>query len=82
MNLRHEAPSCDRMPRNKKAGRYAQLFKELDACPGEWLSIPLEEVAGEGPKDKQRVIYSAAFWRKVKVQTTVQDGKLFIRRKA
>jgi len=58
---------------------YDALFEALTASPGEWASLPLDEVGGETMRDKQGALHVGARCRGRKVQTTVQQGRIYAR---
>lgn len=58
---------------------YDALFATLTAAPGEWASLPLDEVGGETMRDKQGALHVAARCRSRKVQTTIQQGRIYAR---
>jgi hypothetical protein len=58
---------------------YAEFLTRIRAEEGKWVSIPLTEVAGESVKAKQSVILSSAKNHGLKVQTTVQQGRIYVR---
>jgi hypothetical protein len=66
-------------PRIRPRKQYAEAMKQVMAVPGQWVRLSLDEVTGLSNRDKQAGIWSAANIRKVKVQTTVQDGFLYVR---
>jgi hypothetical protein len=58
---------------------YADFLKRIREENGGWVSVPLEEVAGQSTKAKQSVIISAAKNHGLKVQTTIQQGRIYVR---
>jgi hypothetical protein len=70
-------PQVERRRRRRES--YPSFFAALiDRC-GEWASLPLDEVAGKTDEAKQSIIWSLARIRGLRVQTTVQDGRIFAR---
>jgi hypothetical protein len=58
---------------------YADFLARIREENGEWVSVPLDEVAGQTNKAKQSVIISAAKNHKLKIQTTIQQGRIYVR---
>lgn len=59
---------------------YRKLMDKVVAADGAWLRLSPDEVAPGAPlPHKQGRLWQAAKTRKVKVQTTVQDGELYVR---
>jgi hypothetical protein len=58
---------------------YVDFLARIREEDGRWVSVPLDEVAGETTKAKQSVIISAAKNHKLKIQTTVQQGRIYVR---
>jgi hypothetical protein len=58
---------------------YADFLTRIREENGAWVSVPLEEVAGHSTKAKQSVIISAAKNHGLKIQTTVQQGRIYVR---
>jgi hypothetical protein len=68
-------------PRDKsRRHAYDSLFATLTAtAPGEWASLPLDEVGGKLIGDKQSSIHVAGANRGCRVQTTVQGERIYAR---
>jgi hypothetical protein len=58
---------------------YADFLTRIREENGGWVSVPLNEVAGESNKAKQCVIISAAKNHGLKIQTTIQQGRIYVR---
>ena len=58
---------------------YAAFFNLLKTNPGEWVSIGLDDITGDTPERKQRAIASNATSRKLRIQTSRQEGRLYAR---
>jgi hypothetical protein len=58
---------------------YADFMARIREEDGRWVSVPLDEVGGQTTKAKQSVIISAAKNHKLKIQTTVQQGRIYVR---
>lgn len=58
---------------------YEEFFTALLSKPGEWVSVPLGDISGSTPRNKQITIHTAAHKRGVRVRTTVQDGRFYAR---
>jgi hypothetical protein len=58
---------------------YADFLARIREENREWVSVPLDEVAGQSTKAKQSVIISAAKNHGLKIQTTVQQGRIYVR---
>lgn len=59
---------------------YDALFEILTTLPsGEWASLPLDEVGGPTNRHKQSTLHVAAVCRGRKVQTTIQQGRIYAR---
>lgn len=67
-------------PKSIDRRSYKKIIAEAVAADGEWLRLSLDEVApGQSIAVKQSRIWQAAQTRGLKVQTTVQEGAIFIR---
>jgi hypothetical protein len=79
MNITHGAPPTPTRRREYKS-KYSPILDALrNAAPGEWISVPIEEVAGNNPEQKQSALYYAANNRHMRVSTTVQGDRLYVR---
>jgi len=81
MPIEHLAPPIV-PPVRQHRGRnhsYVVFFKQLLEANGEWLSLPLGEVAGNKPHMKQVAIHGAAAARGIAVQTSIQSDRLYVR---
>lgn len=58
---------------------YVQLFAALRQNPGHWVAVDPENVAGKTTTEKQTRMHVGAAARGLRVQTTTQDGKLYVR---
>jgi hypothetical protein len=58
---------------------YSDFLTRIRDENGGWVSVPLTDVAGDSVKTKQSVILSAAKNFGMRVQTTVQKGRIFVR---
>lgn len=67
-------------PKSIDRRSYKKIVAEVVAADGEWLRISLDEIApGQSIAVKQTRIWQAAKTRALKVQTTVQEGAIFVR---
>ncbi len=67
-------------PRVRARRRYGKLVAQIVAADGEWVRLTPDEVAPENePGVKQGRIRQAAKLRGYLVQTTFQEGALFVR---
>ena len=62
-----------------RRNRYDSVMALIVEAAGQWVSIPFEELNGRYPGAKQFSIHQAAISRGRKVETTVQDGRVFVR---
>ena len=76
MPLNLDQPKFERARRKRE---YAELFAALEATPGRWASLALDDIAGPTTAAKQSAIWSLGRQRGFRVQTTVQDGRLYAR---
>jgi hypothetical protein len=76
MPVERKDPPVDR-PARPARNSYADFFAAMLATPTEWCSLPLEEIAGATPTRKQTTVLTGATKRGLKVQTTVQQGRLY-----
>jgi hypothetical protein len=58
---------------------YRSLFDTLRINDGAWLAINPVEITGPTVSRKQTGLYLAAQVRKMQIQTTYQDGVLYVR---
>jgi hypothetical protein len=75
MPIEFGPPPQHRAPRRS----YHDIFSTLAEHPGVWVSLPLDEVNGDTQNRKTSLILSAAATRGVKVQTSVQGGRVYVR---
>lgn len=67
-------------PKSKERRKYKSIIDQVVAADGEWLRITHDEIApGSSVAAKQTRIWQAASIRGVKIQTTAQEGAIFIR---
>jgi len=60
--------------------KYKKIIERVVAANGEWLRVSLDEVAPGCPLAvKQSRLWQAAQGRGFKVQTTAQDGAIYLR---
>jgi len=64
---------------NQRRHTYKHLFNLLTCSPGEWASVPIDEVGGDTATKKHTCIHSRARQMGVRVQTTIQDGRVYAR---
>jgi hypothetical protein len=79
MPIEATAPPVDR-PIRTAPRSYSQFLDRVREAQGEWLSLPIEEISGAKPATKQVAILRGAAVRGFKVQTTIQEGRLYARR--
>jgi hypothetical protein len=60
---------------------YLKFLDRVRVEGGNWVSVPLDEVSGETVKTKQSVVLNAAKNRGLRVQTTVQKERIYVRSK-
>jgi hypothetical protein len=60
---------------------YADFLTRIGEEAGRWVSVPHDEVAGQTTKAKQSVIISAVKNHGLKIQTTFQQGRIYVRYK-
>jgi hypothetical protein len=58
---------------------YHELFDTLRRNEGVWMAINPRDVAGETSGEKQTMLHVAAKVRKITIETTAQDGMIYIR---
>lgn len=58
---------------------YGTFLDALVANPGRWASLPLAEITGASRYKKQVTILNAAKNRRIRIQTTVQQERLYAR---
>jgi hypothetical protein len=58
---------------------YQALFDKLKSYHNEWFAIDPEDVSGLNLSRKQTTLYLSAKHRGMKIQTTFQEGLLYIR---
>jgi hypothetical protein len=58
---------------------YMELFDTLRANHNTWIAVNPGDIAGESSSRKQTVLYLAAKLRRMKIETTHQNGLLYIR---
>lgn len=64
---------------SQRRHKYKEFFRLLITNPGQWASLPLDEVGGATPNAKQTNLWSCAKQFGMRIQTTVQEGKVFAR---
>ena len=82
MNLTAETPPniAKLKMRQKRSNRsYDSLLASVRQHASNWVSLPLEEIDGDLLNRKQATILRAAKWRQMLLQSTVQNGKLYVR---
>jgi hypothetical protein len=75
MPIEFDPPAIARHPNRS----WTTFMTELLAAAGGWVSLPVSEVTGETKKAKQGLAHQAARIRGLRVQTTIQDGRLYSR---
>jgi hypothetical protein len=78
MPIELSAPPVDR-PVRAVPRSYTNFLTAVRDANGAWVSIPLADISGAKPATKQVVILRGAAVRGFKVQTTVQEGRLYAR---
>lgn len=75
------APPTDPGTRTRSVSNrnYNELFRILPSNPGSWFQIDPSEVTGMDIGDKQTALGQAAKQRGLRVQTTVQQGSIYVR---
>jgi hypothetical protein len=58
---------------------YSDFLTRIRDENGKWVSVPLTDVSGDSIKTKQSVILSSAKNFVMRVQTTVQQGRIYVR---
>jgi hypothetical protein len=65
--------------RRSRKCRYADLMALVTEANGDWVVVTDNRtITGKTPQAKSTAIHSAAFARHIKVQTTFQNGYLYI----
>jgi hypothetical protein len=68
-----------RVERSAPNRSYHALFTALAASPGTWLAVNPDHVTGATAKAKVCGLHNAATNRKVLIQTTIQEGVVYVR---
>jgi hypothetical protein len=76
--VERKAPPIVR-PKREKRKVYEGLFGEIRDAAGEWLAIAPEAITGSTVTRRQANICQAAAIRGFVIQTTVQEGTLYVR---
>jgi hypothetical protein len=72
-------PSPARVTRkNKPYGGYDALFEAV--ASGEWIGVAQNDISGPDARRKQVMLHSLARNHKMRIRTTVQDGRIYIQR--
>ena len=58
---------------------YAPMMKQVYEASGEWVELPVDQLAGDTLKEKQGAVTRAGTTRKLNVQTTTHEGRLYAR---
>ena len=67
-------------PRSKSPRRaYHDLFRALRDHPGQWVSLPVNEVSGNTKNQKTTRVLTAAGVRGVRVQTQIEEERMYVR---
>jgi hypothetical protein len=67
-------------PKTVDRRTYKRIIEKVVEADGQWLRVTLDEVAPDCPVHvKQSRLWQAASTRGFKIQTTVQEGAIFIR---
>jgi hypothetical protein len=59
--------------------QYDVLIQELIKIPGDWIAADLTDITGRDNASKQRAVIQAASQRGLRIQTSVREGKIFVR---
>jgi hypothetical protein len=79
MEIETGAPPVVRPHRSRSPQRsYAKFFQELGVV-SDWVSNPLHEISGADQQAKNTAILQASYARKIKIRTTIQEGRLYAR---
>lgn len=66
-------------PRVRPRKKYARAIEAIRSAPGEWVRLTLDEITGSTAAIKQARIWQAADLRKIRIETTVQGGFMYVR---
>ena len=66
-------------PKDIERFSYKEIMQKVVEVDGEWVRVSLDEIAGSTNMIQQTRIWQAATSRKIKVQTTVQEGFFYVR---
>ena len=77
--IQAEPPKAPTRRRIAHRRSYRELFETLRRNEGIWMAIDPKDVAGETNSKKQTILYLSARGRKMKVETTAQEGLIYIR---
>jgi hypothetical protein len=66
-------------PRVRPRRKYARAIEAIRSAPGAWVRLSLDEITGRTNAIKQTRIWQAADLRKIRVETTVQGGFMYVR---
>jgi hypothetical protein len=80
MKINKVAPRIDKKYKGgNRRHDYAPLVKALQENPGAWLRLIPSELTGETVLQKQGALVQAAKKRHLRVQTSAQDGYIYVR---
>jgi hypothetical protein len=71
----HVAPPANYRQRQN----YAAMIAALTTCSGNWIAVPLADLPGTRNATKQNAVIQAAKQRGLKIETTCQGQKIFLR---
>jgi hypothetical protein len=80
MNIIQQAPPKE--PTRKEVTRrrsYDALFDTLRQTPETWLSLDPQDISGDNISRKQTILYLSAKGRGMKIKTTYQGGRIYVR---
>ena len=80
MPIESTAPPVDRPLRRTSPRSYREFLERVREAGGDWVSLPVEEITGATPAAKQVAILRGSSVRRLRVQTTIQQGRLYARR--
>ncbi len=58
---------------------YAPMMQQVYQANGEWVELSIDQLAGYTLKEKQGAVTRAGTTRKLNVQTTTHEGRLYAR---
>jgi hypothetical protein len=66
-------------PKDIERFSYKEIMQKVVEADGQWVRVSLDEIAGDTNMIKQTRIWQGAYSRRLKIQTTVQEGFFYVR---